>query len=396
MGRFSRNGRAGSTRNAAPPAEFDHPRRRLRALGNVTTTSPIGGNPDKPGMSRRTVAAPSTFEAQEPGRGRTAASPWRIPGRGWADILWRTLKETNEDRLTVVAGSVTYYTLLAIFPGVGVFVSLYGLFADVGEVEKQLIQLSAVFPPDVTRLVGEQMIRLAGARGDGLSLAFVASLLLSVWSASAGMRSLFDGLNIAYDETERRKYLVRAALTYGFTAALVVFLVLVSAILVAAPIALARMGLADGLLIAIRWPLMFLVAAAAFGVAYRYGPSRQRARWRWLTPGAAFAAVLWIGGSAGFSWYLNNVAGLDRIYGSLGAVIGFMLWIWFSVMIVLVGAELNAEIEHQTALDSTTGPPEPMGERGAAMADTVGVGFDGVKSLLNGAMEKARKALKRR
>lgn len=364
-------------------------------MANVDTTGPIGGNPKKPGLSRRTVADPSTFEAQEPGRGRAAISPWRIPRRGWADILWRTWTETNQDRLTVVAGSVTYYTLLAIFPGVGVFVALYGLFADVAEVEKQLIQLSAVFPPDVTRLIGEQMLRLAGARDGGLSLAFVASLLLSLWSASAGMRSLFDGLNIAYDETERRPYLVRAALTYGFTVALVVFLVLVSAILVAAPIGLARVGLADGWLMAIRWPLVFLVATAAFGVAYRYGPSRQRARWRWLTPGSAFAAVLWIGGSAGFSWYLNNVAGLDRVYGSLGAVIAFMLWIWFSVMIVLVGAELNAEIEHQTALDSTTGPPEPMGERGAAMADTVGLRFDGVKSLLNGAMGKLRKALKR-
>jgi membrane protein len=365
-------------------------------LANVDTTGPIGGNPKKPGLSRRTVADPSTFERQEPGRGRTAASPWRIPWRGWGDILWRTLQETNQDRLTVVAGSVNYYTHLAIFPGIGVFVSLYGLFADVAEVEKQLLQLSAVFPPDVTRLIGEQMLRLANARDGGLSLAFVASLLLSVWSASAGMRSLFDGLNIAYDETERRKYLIRAALTYGFTVALVVFLALVSGILVAAPIALARAGLAEDWLIAVRWPLMFLVATAAFSVAYRYGPSRQRAKWRWLTPGAAFAAVLWIGGSAGFSWYLNNIAGLDRIYGSLGAMIGFMLWIWFSVMIVLVGAELNAEIEHQTALDSTTGPPEPMGERGAAMADTVGVAFDGVKSLLNGALGQVRKVLKRR
>lgn len=359
-------------------------------------SSPIGGDPDEPGMSRRTVADPATFEAQEPDRGRMAASPWRIPPRGWVDILWRTLRETGEDRLTVVAGSVTYYTLLAIFPGVGVFVSLYGLFADVAEVEKQLLQLSAVFPPDVTRLTGEQMIRLAGADSEGLSFAFVASLLLSVWSASAGMRALFDGLNIAYDETERRSYAVRAALTYGFTLALVVFLAVVSALLVAAPIALARAGLADTWLAAVRWPLVFLVATLAFSVAYRYGPSRQRARWRWLTPGSAFASALWIGGSVGFSWYLNNVAGLDRVYGSLGAVIGFMLWIWFSVMIVLIGAELNAEIEHQTALDSTTGPPEPMGERGAAMADTVGLRFDGLGGLLGGGWDRVRKALKRR
>jgi membrane protein len=365
----------------------------------MTATHPEPLNPKapvKPGLSRKTVADPATFEAQEPGRGRTAASPRQIPWRGWRDILWRTYTEMNQDRLTVVAGSVTYYTLLAVFPAIGVFVSLYGLFADVQQVREQLVQLSVVFPPEAVRLIGEQMMRLASGEPGGLSFAFVVSLLLSLWSASAGMRSLFDGLNIAYDETERRSFFARAALTYGFTLALVLFMVIMSSILVAAPFALETLGLRTDLLLAIRWPMVFVVAVAAFSIAYRYGPSRQRAQWRWLTTGAVVAAILWMGGSAGFSWYLNNVAGLDRTYGSLGAVIGFMVWIWFSVLVVLAGAELNAEIEHQTALDSTTGPPEPMGERGAAMADTVGLRFDGVKSLLNGAMEQVRKVLKRR
>ena len=333
----------------------------------------------QPGLSRQTIAEPAHFELQEPGRGRVAARPGHIPWRGWKDILWRTYREVSEDRLTVVAGSVTYFTLLAIFPALGVFVSLYGLIADVSTVEQQLVQLSSVFPPEAVRLLGEQMLRLATGKASGLSAAAVIGLLLSIWSASAGMRSLFDGLNIAYDETEKRNYFVRTALTYGFTLSLVIFLTAISGILVAAPLALEMLGLAEGWMIAARWPLVYAVAAGAFAMIYRYGPSRALARWRWVLPGALTAAMLWMGGSAGFSWFLNNVARLDATYGSLGAVIGFMLWIWFSAMVVLIGAELNAEIEHQTAMDSTTGPPMPMGERGAAMADTVGLRFVGFR-----------------
>jgi membrane protein len=333
----------------------------------------------QPGLSRHTVAEPAYFEQQEPGRGRVAERPRHIPWRGWKDILWRTWREISHDRLTVVAGSVTYYTLLAIFPALGVFVSLYGLIADVTLVEKQLVQLSSMFPPEAVRLLGEQMLRLANGKAAGLSAAFVVSLLLSIWSASAGMKSLFDGLNIAYDETEKRNYILRTAMTYSFTLALLVFLTLVSAILVAAPIAMEALRIRDDWMIAARWPLVYGVATSAFCIAYRYGPSRRKARWRWLVPGAATAAFLWMAGSAGFSWYLNNVAKLDATYGSLGTVVGFMLWVWFSVMVVLMGAELNAEIEHQTALDSTVGPPKPMGHRGAAMADTVGLRFVGFR-----------------
>lgn len=333
----------------------------------------------QPGLSRQTQAEPEHFDAQEPGRGRVAAHPHRIPWRGWKDILWRTYREMSHDRLTVVAGSVTYYTLLAVFPALGVFVSLYGLIADVQAVREQLVQLSTIFPPEAVSLLGEQMMRLATGKAVGLSAAFIVSLLLSIWSANAAMKSLFDGLNIAYDETEKRNFFLRTALTYGFTVALLVFLTAVSAILVAAPIALEALRIRDDWLIAARWPLVYGVAASAFCIAYRYGPSRQLAQWRWLIPGSAVAAFLWMAGSASFSWYLNNVARLDATYGSLGTVVGFMLWVWFSVMVVLMGAELNAEIEHQTALDSTTGPPKPMGERGAAMADTVGLRFVGFR-----------------
>jgi membrane protein len=345
----------------------------------------------KPGLSEDTVAPPEYFEKAEPGRGRLAPAPTHIPLKGWRDILWRTWLEVNADKLPSVAGGVTFYTLLAIFPAVAVFVSLYGLFADVGAVREQLNDLAAFVPRDVLKLVGEQMMQLATRQNSGLSLALAVSVLLSLWTANAGVAALFEGLNIAYDETEKRNFVVRRAITYAFTAALVAFATLVTAVLVAVPIYLRRLGLIDTWLVPFRWVVLTVLAACAFAVLYRFGPSRERARWRWVRWGAVFAAVAWVVGSLGFSWYVNHLAHYDATYGSLGAAVGFMMWIWFSVMVVLIGAELNAEIEHQTALDSTTGAALPMGARGAVMADTVGRPFIGVHAGLAGLRSRVRR-----
>jgi membrane protein len=340
-----------------------------------------------PGMSEDRVLSPEGYDQAQPGRGRAADFPHAIPLIGWRDILWRTLQEILRDRLPSAAGAVTFYVLLAIFPAIGAFVSLYGLLWDVAAVQKQLQGLSGVFPASVIQIVGDQMLRLAGQHPGQLSAAFVVSLLVSVWSANAGMRALFEGLNVAYDEVEKRPLLRRTVFTYGSTFAALVFLVLVAGVLVAAPVALAWLGLAraDSWWFALRWCVVAGVTVAVFSLVYRYGPSRARARWRWVTWGAALASAGWLGGSLGFSWYLANVAHFDVTYGSLGAVVGFMLWVWVSVIILLVGAELNAEIEHQTAIDTTTGPERPMGQRGAVMADTVGPPLHLRKTLRAGA-----------
>lgn len=346
------------------------------------------------GLSLEVAAPPGAFEVAEPHRGRLAGSPLAIPPKGWKDVAWRTVREVGADKIPAVAGGVTYFALLALFPAIGVFVSLYGLFADVAQVGAQLNQMALFIPPDVLKLVGDQMVRLADARGGSLSLAFVVSLLLSVWSANAGMKSFFDGLNVAYDETERRGIVKRNLLTYGFTFAALVFLTIVAGLLMAVPLVLSWIDL-PGLDVAwlpLRWLILFALAAAAFSVFYRYGPSREPPRWRWVAVGGVAAAGLWLFGSLGFSWYANHMAHLDATYGSLGAVIGFMLWIWFSVLVVLTGAEFNAEIEHQTALDSTTGAPLPMGARGAVMADTVGLAFHFDVGRILGAPLKAVRA----
>jgi len=320
---------------------------------------------------------PEDFEAAEPGRGRAANYPWMIPPRGWKDILWRTYRKYGRTRLPALAGGVTFYLLLATFPAIAAFVSLYGLFSSVDSVEQQLQHMSSILPREAVRLIGAEMLRLARERQGTLGVAFVGSALISIWSANAGMKALFDGVNIAYNEVEKRPYLPRTLLTYAATLGALVFAVAITAMGVAVPMAFQQIGLSGSAhgWVPLRWIAIYLTAALAFSLVYRFGASRRRPRWRWVAGGGLAAALLWMAGSLGFSWYLNTFTHLGVTYGSLGAMIGFMLWVWFSVMVVLVGAELTAEIEHQTARDTTIGAPRPIGERGAVMADTIGEAF---------------------
>jgi membrane protein len=340
-----------------------------------------------PGLSEDRVMGPEAFDKAEPGRGRNAQAPWQIPPLGWKDISWRTYREMGKDRLPIVAGGITYYALLAIFPAIGAFVSLYGLFADVSIVQHQLQDMAGIVPASVLQLIGEQMMRLAGQHGAKLSVALVVSLLISIWSANAGMKALFDGLNVTFDEEEKRDFVRRTALTYAATFTTVVFLAAITAVLVYVPVALRSIGLEELSLfwIPLRWAAVFAITVFGFALAYRYGPSRTLAKWRWVIGGAIFGAVAWLGGSLLFSSFLNHVVHLDATYGPLSAIIAFMLWVWVSIMALLLGGEFNAEIEHQTACDSTVGPFKPMGERGAAMADTVGKPFYMRKAIRYGA-----------
>jgi membrane protein len=323
------------------------------------------------------LPTPAEIDAEEPRRGRCARWPFAIPPLGWKDILWRTYREMGRDRLPALSGGITFYLLLATFPAIAAFVSLYGLFSDVATVERQLTHLSAILPKDAVALIGGQMMRLATQRHATLSLAFLVSTLLSVWSANAGMKALCDGLNITFDEIEKRDYVRRSLFTYAATLAGLAFAALVASVLIAAPVyfhdlGLRRFGVWWG---PVRWLTVFVIAALAFSLVYRYGPSRRPARWRWVVFGGVLAALVWLCVSLTFSWYVNNVAHFGVTYGSLGAMIAYMLWLWVSAMVVLTGAELNAEIEHQTAVDTTIGPEKRIGERGAVMADTVGKAF---------------------
>lgn len=314
--------------------------------------------------------------ASEPGRGREAETPTQIPTLGWKDILWRTYEEFGQDRLMSVAAGVTYYALLALFPALGALVSLYGLFADPATIQEHLMTLSGVLPSGALDIIREQVVRIASAGEGKLGVSFVIGLGVSLWSANAGMKAVFDALNIVYDEEEKRSFVKLNIESLAFTLATVAFILLALAGIVVLPIVLDFVGLGSGvewLLAIARWPVLLAVVVAGLAVLYRYGPSRDKAEWKWVTPGGIVAAVLWLVVSMLFSWYVANFGSYNETYGSLGAVIGFMTWIWISSVVVLLGAELNAEMEHQTAKDSTVGPSKPMGARGATMADSLGM-----------------------
>jgi membrane protein len=310
----------------------------------------------------------------EPGRGRSAASPREIPPLGWRDILWRTWKEFNEDQLLNVAAGVAFFGVLALFPGMAAFVSLYGLFADVGEAQKQLAALAGVLPASSLTFIGKEMTRIAEHKTASLSLTFVFSFLLSIWSANAGVKGLFVGLNVAYEEHEKRSFVKLNLVSLAFTVLLIVFLALAMGAMVAAPVAIEALHLdpKSRLLTLLRWPILLLVVVGGLSILYRFGPSRAHPRWRWVTVGGVVAAFGWLVVSLLFSWYVGAFGHYDVTYGSIGAVMGFMMWLWLTATVILLGAELNAEVEHQTVTDTTTGSPQPMGLRGANMADHLG------------------------
>jgi membrane protein len=308
----------------------------------------------------------------QPGRGRLAHAPSQIPPRGWRDILWRTFQSFSKDNIPAVAGGVTFFGLLALFPGLAAFVALYGLFADSHDAVRQVQALALVAPKDAVDFIGGQMIRISQASGSTLSLAFLITLVLSIWSANSGMKAFLNGLNIAYGEIEKRKFVALTAQSLGFTVGGVLLMIVAVAAVVALPVVLPVLHVAAPLLALLRWPALVALMILVLAVAYRYGPSRAHPRWQWVTWGGVAAALLWMAASLVLSWYMSNLAHYDRTYGSFGAAAGAMTWLWMSVVIVLFGAELNAEIEHQTAVDSTTGPPRPLGRRGARMADSIG------------------------
>ncbi|RYG09239.1 MAG: YihY/virulence factor BrkB family protein, partial [Caulobacteraceae bacterium] len=316
---------------------------------------------------------PEDYNARDPGRGRLAQRPEHIPHKGWVDILWRVGGAYFGDRVGFVSGGVTFFFVLSLFPTLGAFVTIYGLFADPAKAWERLSFLYSVLPANVAEFLGEQMQRLASNGSGTLTFTLVWTLLLSLWSANGGVKTLFYGLNVAYHEVEKRNIVRYNLICLAFTLSALMAVLLTAVLVVGAPIVLAlfRLEGATAAFAWLRWPVLFLGYVAALTAVYRYGPCRQRARLRWLTPGALFAATLSVIVSFVFSWYLTNFVKLDS-YGPLAAFMGFLIWMWMSVQIILMGAEMNAEIEHQTALDTTTGSPMPIGQRGALVADTVG------------------------
>jgi membrane protein len=330
------------------------------------------------GLSKRKTkreASALGLTAEGNDRGRLAASPSEIPAKGWKDILLRVYSDVGDHRILALAAGMTYYSLLAIFPALAALVAIYGLFSDTGTIAKHLDEVSGFVPSGAIDVAREQLTRVVSKGNQTLGLTFIIGLAVSLWSANAAMKSLFDTLNIIYGENEKRGFLKLNAMSLAFTLAAIAFVLAALGAVVVLPLVLNYLWLsdfADLFVRLVRWPAMLLVVALALACIYRFGPSREAPRWRWITWGSLAAAILWLGASALFSWYAANFGKFNETYGSLGGAIGFMTWLWISAIVILFGAELDAEMEHQTARDTTTGSPKPIGVRGAHMADTVG------------------------
>jgi membrane protein len=315
--------------------------------------------------------------ALESGRGRTASTPSDIPSVGWKDILWRVYQNVPEHRIVSIAAGVAFYVLLAIFPGIAALVALYGLFSDPSMISRHLDSLAGLLPGGATDVIGEQLGRLTAQPNSTLGFAFLIGLLVSLWSANAGMKALVDALNIVYGEKEKRGLIKLNALSLAFTLGALLFMLLALAAIAVLPLVMSNLGLATATewLVAFgKWPVLFLAVVLVIALIYRYGPSREQAQWRWITWGSALAAIAWLVMSLLFSWYAAKFGSFNKTYGSLGAVIGFMTWIWLSSIVILIGAELDAEMEHQTACDTTTGPAKPVfnGQAGYGIVEPYG------------------------
>ena len=291
---------------------------------------------------------------------RVVNGPADIPPRGWRQIAARVWNAFNNDNISIIAAGVSFNIVLSIFPALAAFVALYGLVADVADAPRRIAALAVLLPPDVLRIVGDEMIRLANVRPGGLSVTLAIGLAFSLWSANGAMRAMFVGLNVAYEAIETRGFIRQTLVSLAFTIGLLVFLSVVVVALGAGTVASAFLGAPAGWTIdLLRWPFLLFLSIGALCLLYRFGPCRPFARWRWITWGGAAATLTWVATSAVFSIYVARFAHLGRTYGSLATAIGLMLWIWLSAAIVLAGAELNAEIERES-----TGSPSASAHRG--------------------------------
>jgi membrane protein len=284
---------------------------------------------------------------------RPIAGPTEIPIRNWRDILLRIYRKIGKDRIIAIAAGVAYYSILAIFPAIGALVAIYGLFADPAAIAAHVDSLSGVVPGGVADVMRDEMTQIASHGKSTLGIAFGGGLLVSLWSANAGVKALFDALNVVYEEEEMRGLIGLNLASLCFTALSIVFVIVAIGAVIVLPAALSYLGLGGetDLIIKLgRWPVLFVVVALALALLYRFGASRTRPKWRWITWGSAFATLAWIAASALFSWYAASFGSYNQTYGSLGAAMGFLVWLWLSAIAVLLGAVLDVEMEREAGV----------------------------------------------
>jgi membrane protein len=322
--------------------------------------------------ARETTSAMRRGEHQ--GHGHEAAQPSDIPSRGLKQVVMRVFARISGDNLSIIAAGVAFYAFLAIPSALTALVALYGLAFDPQDVQRQVAALNGAMPGEAVQLITQQLQTVSSQPRSTLGIGFIVALLVAIWGARSAMSTFITALNVAYAEDEKRGFFRFQAAAFALTALAVTFAVLSIALIAVLPAAINFLPFGDfGKTVAsvVRWPVLLVLVTIGLAVIYRYAPSREEPKWRWVSWGAAVATVLWIVGSALFSIYVGQFASYNKTYGSLGAVVVLMMWLYVTAFVVLLGAELNAELEHQTTLDTTTGRPRPMGQRGAWAADTV-------------------------
>ena len=312
---------------------------------------------------------------QEKGRtgapGETAEKPQEIPAKGWFQIAKRGWKEAQEDQVPLLAAGVAFYAFLALFPAVIATVLLYGLFADPSTIADQVNSLGGAVPEEVRKLVIEQ-VNLSSQRATGASIGAIVAILIALWSASSGVSNLVTAISTAYDEKEERNFVKKRALALALTVGAIIFMVIMLGLVAVVPAVLAgASGPLAWVVQIVRWVVMALLITVALAVLYRVAPDRDAPKMRWVSVGALVATVLWLVASAGFSLYVAFFGNYAKTYGALAGIVVLLFWLWITMYAILLGAEINAESEQQTIKDSTKGPDQPLGQRGAVKADSV-------------------------
>jgi membrane protein len=306
--------------------------------------------------------------------GEQAAVPTQIPAGGWLQVTKRAFKESSADNVGILAGGVAYFGFLSIFPALIAGISLYGLVADPATIAQQGAGVVAALPEAAQPLIRDQLTAIASTSGGALGFSLILSIVLALWTASGGTGNLMAAINIAYDENETRGFVKRRGTALVLTFGAIIFVLLALALVAVVPVLLNALNLGTFVNVVvqvIRWVLLVVLVIIALAIVYRAAPDRDAPQFKWTSVGALVAAGLWVLGSIAFSLYVNNFGSYNKTYGALAGVVILLLWLYLTSYIVLLGAEINAESEKQTKQDTTKGPAQPMGERGAEAADTL-------------------------
>jgi len=307
-------------------------------------------------------------------RGKGANGPLEIPPRGWKDISMRVFRQVGDDNVGLMAAGIAFYGLLAVFPGIAACMAIAGLVTEPSMIVDQLETYGQLLPQQAADIIVGQASEVAGSRSGGLGLAAAAGLLITVYSASKGIRSMVQGLNVAFGVKEGRNIFMLYVVTFLFTLALIAGLLVAIASTIIVPAVFAALPLPERLetlVSLLRWPILAAFSVFGLSVIYRYAPCRPRPKWRWITPGAAIACVLWVAGSVLFSLYVSNFASYNETFGSLGGVVILLMWLWLSAFVILLGAEIDSEMEAQakTGPRAASAQKKSAEDRGAVGAD---------------------------